>query len=291
MKTLQNVMQLNAISCLGFAALFIFAPSLVSSFLGEVPTIAVQIIGGGLLLNAIHLVFASQRSNISLQTVIYFAAGDILWFMATLFVLASGAFITTSAGIYAALAVAIVVATIGLAQIWTFAQVTASGDPSQSDEPNEWLLPSDLSRIGAIGPSWLGMKTWVKLWLFALNGVFLTVLIWWPSPLAKYTMAAFVASGPLLFAFMFKQRGLTRLLGIAHLVPWLPLLAYLALRLSSEVAGPQITMSDNPTLFGYACLLSTVIAICLAFDVYDVARWISGARGRLGSPSEIHSKT
>jgi hypothetical protein len=134
-----------------------------------------------------------------------------------------------------------------------------------------------------IGRSWLGMKTWVKVWLFVLNGVFLTAFAFSRDPIAFWTLAAYVASGPLLLAMMRAQGGLTRLLGVAHLVPWLPLVAYLGARLGTAAAGPRIVPAADPGLFAYVVVLLASVGVCLAFDVWDVVRWMRGERFVLGS--------
>jgi hypothetical protein len=145
-------------------------------------------------------------------------------------------------------------------------------------------LNAQLTTFQAIVVSWLAMKTWVKVWLFALNAVFIAAVLFWPEPLAKATILAYVASGPLLAAFMIGQRGLTRLLGIAHLVPWIPLALYVALRLTSDgLAGPRILPANDPALFAYAVLLLASLTVCLALDLWDVGRWFHGQRFRLGS--------
>jgi hypothetical protein len=127
------------------------------------------------------------------------------------------------------------------------------------------------------------MKTWVKVWLFALNGVFLAAFAFRHDPLAWWALTAYAASGPLLLAIAWRQRGLTRLLGIAHLVPWLPLVAYLLARVTTSAAGERITASSDPTLFGYVVVLLATVGVCLALDVLDVARWLWGERYVLGS--------
>jgi hypothetical protein len=134
-----------------------------------------------------------------------------------------------------------------------------------------------------IGRSWLGMKTWVKLWLFFLNGVFLAAFAFGYDPLAFWTLAAYGASGPLLVLMMRAQGGLTRLLGIAHLIPWVPLVAYLCGRLGTAALGPRLAPATDPGLFAYAVVLLAVVVVCLAFDVWDVVRWARGERFVLGS--------
>ncbi len=134
-----------------------------------------------------------------------------------------------------------------------------------------------------IGRSWLGMKTWVKVWLFFLNGVFLAAFAFAHDPVAFWTLTAYGASGPLLLVMMRVQGGLTRLLGIAHLIPWLPLVAYLIVRLSTSAFGPQIAAATDPTLFAYVAVLLASVGVCLGFDLWDTGRWLAGERFILGS--------
>jgi hypothetical protein len=134
-----------------------------------------------------------------------------------------------------------------------------------------------------IGRSWLSMKTWIKVWLFFLNFVFLLALAFLRDPIGSWTFFAYAASGPLLLAMMLWQRGLTRLLGLAHILPWVPLMIYLEARLTSGLAGTRVIASRDPELFSYVILLMTTVGVCLAFDFYDVYRWIRGERFVLGS--------
>jgi len=134
-----------------------------------------------------------------------------------------------------------------------------------------------------IGRSWMSMKTWVKLWLFFLNFVFLLALAFVRDPIGRWTFAAYAAAGPLLMVFMIRQRGLTRLLGLAHIIPWVPLLVYLSLRMTSHLVGPMLTKEEDPLLFSYVILVLASAGACLALDFYDVYRWLRGERFVLGS--------
>lgn len=137
------------------------------------------------------------------------------------------------------------------------------------------------STFQAIVASWLAMKTWVKIWLYFLNAVFLSAFAFWPSVESKVILAAFVASGPLLAFGMVRQRGLTRLLGLAHLIPWLPLVAYLAVRLAGDGAV------TDPALRLYMEVLLATVMLCLVADAYDVWRWYRGERFILGSDQAV----
>ncbi len=140
-----------------------------------------------------------------------------------------------------------------------------------------------------IAASWLSMKPWVKTWLFFLNAVFLSAFAFPEDPAPQWILLAYAASGPLLVWIMGKQRGLSRLLGVAHLVPWVPLLIYLVLRLTSNVAGPTVSFTVVPFLAGYLYLLLACLVVCLSLDAWDVVRYVRGERYVLGSPDAVRA--
>lgn len=276
MDVLRTALRVNAASCLPFGALFALMPAPVASFLGVSSAIAITIVGAALLVNGGHLLIASWRKRIRPLEVYYFSTGDLLWVTVTLALVASESLLTTTISVIVSLAVAAFVGSVGVIQLWALSK-------NRTPVPLDDRLPDHFSLASAIAASWLSIKSWVKYWLFALNAVFLLGLALWPDPLARYTLAAYVASGPWLVAIMIPQRGLTRLLGVAHLVPWIPLVAYLALRLGSDGVGPQLTFAAMPFQWAYAVALLSITSICLAIDIVDVWRWYRGERYRLGS--------
>jgi len=150
--------------------------------------------------------------------------------------------------------------------------------------PSSSHAQGEVSTGRRIQLSWLSMKPVVKVWLFFLNAVFLAALLFPLQPLTIGVLVAYVAAGPLLAAFMIRQRGLTRLLGVAHIVPWVPLAGYLLLRLAGDAAGPRLNLDTHGALYAYVLLLLGTVSICLAFDIYDVVRWLRGERFVLGTP-------
>ena len=110
-------------------------------------------------------------------------------------------------------------------------------------------------RLARIGYSWMALKTWVKVWLFFLNAVLFAAFAFTPDPLALATLASLPVTFVLLMVFALRMGGLNRLMGIGHLIPWLPLLAYLELRLVSDIAGPRIDPVSEPALFAWALVL------------------------------------
>lgn len=276
MKNLKMAFRLNAASCLVFGFLFVVMPGTVGNFLGVSSAMAVTIVGAALLVNGAHLLVASSRRHVRPLEVYYFSAGDLLWVNVTLMLAASESFLLTPISNVASLLVAAFVGSVGVLQLVALSKLTHEAN---SDD----TLPDHLPVATAIAASWVSMKTWVKYWLFALNAVFLGAVFILPDALARYTLMAYAASGPWLLAIMLPQRGLTRLLGIAHLVPWTPLLVYLALRLTSNSAGTQLSFAATPVQWTYAAVLIGVLGCCLVVDAVDVWRWIRGERYRLGS--------
>lgn len=115
------------------------------------------------------------------------------------------------------------------------------------------------------------MPLWVKLWLCVLNGVFLAAFAFWPAPIATLTLLSYIASGPLLLGMAAAQGGLTRALGITHLVAFTPLLVWLLPQ--AGINGPEAH---------YALSLSVSLIVCLGFDLSDLIRYLRGERQPLG---------
>ncbi len=256
MTSLKTVLRLNALSCLFFGAMFVFAPKSVPAALGHVPSGVLVTLGVVLLLNGAHLILAAQRRKPWVVEIIWFTLGDLAWWLMTMGIVASGFWITTPFGLWAAIIVATIVAVLGVLQMWALG--TGSSDRSSR------------AHFAAIVTSWLALPHWVKLWLALLNGVFFWVIIFAPETLSRMTLIAFVATGPLLMAQLAHDGGLRRILGLSHLVPWGPFLIWLPLQTSAE------------TLI-YTVPLFIVVLICLAFDVVDMILFWRGDRKVFGT--------
>lgn len=120
MPELKHVMRLNAVSCLVFGALFALVPGPVAAFLADhapAPGWLILAIGLALLLNGVHLAWASRIPVPPKGLVLYFSAGDFAWVIGSLALTASGLWITSTKGLVSALAVAVMVGLFGVAQI------------------------------------------------------------------------------------------------------------------------------------------------------------------------------
>ena len=120
MLSLKNVMGANAASCIVFGGLFVLHPSLVASFLGgasPAPQLYILILGILLILNGLHLLWASRAPLPRKKLILYFSTGDYLWVIGTIGLIVSGVWITTTAGVLVAIIVAVMVGLFGVLQM------------------------------------------------------------------------------------------------------------------------------------------------------------------------------
>jgi len=155
------------------------------------------------------------------------------------------------------LVVAFSVAIMGVTQLWLMAIHT-----KQRSSAEHWI---------AIKHSYCSMPTWVFVWMCFLNIYFLMSVWFWPDRLSVVILLGYVATGPLLAAQIAFDGGLRRILGLAHLIPWVPLLIWLTIHGGNHL---------------YVVTLIILLAVCLAFDVFDVWRFWRGDRNTFGQPKQ-----
>lgn len=256
MTSLRFLFGLNAASCLAFGITFILVPGAVSVFLGDLPTGVVRIVGLGLIVNGLHLAVASRRTVIHPVEVVYFSLGDLMWWLGSLLLIANGSWITTSSGVIATIVVACGVSGLGIVQLWMLG-LQANGRTSAQ----HWR---------SITQSFRALPMWIYIWMTFVNVAFLTAVVFWPDRMATVVLLGFVATGPLLAAQIAYDGGLRRILGLSHLVPWVPLLIWLIWHRQDHM---------------YVATLASLLAVCLILDVYDLWRFWRGDRAVLRSQS------
>jgi len=119
MFTLHNVMKLNALSCITFGIIFLAMPSTVTEFLSQnnqAPANVLMILGAGLILNGVHILWAARQATPQPLLVRYFSSGDFLWVVGSIGLLLSGTWITNTAGIISTVVVALMVGLFGALQ-------------------------------------------------------------------------------------------------------------------------------------------------------------------------------
>ncbi|GLQ35663.1 hypothetical protein GCM10007939_19460 [Amylibacter marinus] len=117
---LPYVLRANAASCALFGALFVIVGQASADFIGSPPVWMLQVLGGGLLINAAALTWTSTQAQPHRFSVLAFALGDLIWVLATAVILAGGFWITTPGGITWAVCVAVFVGVCGALQ-WMLA--------------------------------------------------------------------------------------------------------------------------------------------------------------------------
>lgn len=140
-----------------------------------------------------------------------------------------------------------------------------------------------LARLRDCATSFNALPTWVRIWVGGVLVPANTVPF-----LFLHTATGQAAAWAALFVavtnvpIMLQQRGMSRLMSVPHLLAWIPLVAWLALRF----AGPTPLSSAETAL---AWLLVIVNSLSLVFDVVDSWRWFAGARDIPGFPTNVSS--
>lgn len=115
---------------------------------------------------------------------------------------------------------------------------------------------------------------WVQIWLnVLLLGAFvlpLSFLFWRQSRIAGVVTLGAALLAAFAIMWMYDQMGYVKLLGLPHVILWTPVAVYLwrQIRRADMPAWPRRLMSIS----------LMIIAISLAFDYVDVARWVLGER-------------
>lgn len=110
----------------------------------------------------------------------------------------------------------------------------------------------------------MNLTTLSALVIFALNRA-----TWSSAAILLVANVAMVTT----MMWLYGQVGFVRLLGLPHLIFWIPLVAWFVFRLRR---GGLPRMALTATL-----ILTVTLSISLVFDAVDVARWLLGERASL----------
>ena len=139
-----------------------------------------------------------------------------------------------------------------------------------------------LDRILTIWRSYRSLPLWVQVWVggilvpanaaaFALTNT--------PSGHWAAWAAAFVVATNV--PIMWMEQGMSKLMSVPHLVAWIPLQVFLALRLTGAAGSAPLEQAE----FVLALMLLVVNGISLAFDALDSLKWWRGERHVPGHPA------
>jgi len=139
-----------------------------------------------------------------------------------------------------------------------------------------------LNRSLTIWRSYRSLPLWVQVWvggiLVPVNAAAF-VLTNTPSGYWAAWAAVFVVATNV--PIMWKEQGMSKLMSLPHLVAWIPLHAFLLLRLTGTVGAQPLS---HPELMLAAALLM-VNGISLVFDTLDSFKWWRGDRQVPGHPA------
>jgi hypothetical protein len=112
---------------------------------------------------------------------------------------------------------------------------------------------------------------WLQAWIYWMVFVNSASLLFVRRAEARFVLLAWVAN-LVTMDRLFEAFGYTRILGLAHVICWTPLVIYLFRRRAGFGEG---------AFGGWARWLLLTNAVSLAIDYVDVARWALGERGPL----------
>lgn len=123
-----------------------------------------------------------------------------------------------------------------------------------------------------------GTSDAVKMWMNWMGIVFIASLLFvWKHKTARYVLFVLVLTLPIGFGIWILT-GNIHLLGITHLVVWLPLAIYIySKELKSSDGTPFSARLKSPYMI-WLCLLFATIVVSLVFDVRDIALVLMGQK-------------
>ncbi|MFC3194114.1 hypothetical protein ACFODZ_07665 [Marinicella sediminis] len=124
MNNIRTILQLNALNCLLFGALFVFLPAQVSQFLSSshpMPELVMAILGVVLNLFGLLLLWLAKKPHINKGWVLMVAVADFSWVLFTVVLLLLQVWVTTVNGMTAAGLIAILVGWFGWLE-WQYHQ-------------------------------------------------------------------------------------------------------------------------------------------------------------------------
>lgn len=245
---------------------------------GPILEIVVMVLGGMLAIYCVALYAVAMQPQIPRPWVSIAILLDLGWVIGSILLLVSGWIEFAFQGVLLIAVVAAVVAGFALVQYRAVKRLPGARSIEQEIADSGPILR-------AIAGSWMSMQGWSKWWFLSVNAVFILGSIFYGQErVIAWVLITYITTLPFLLAIMIPQRGLSRILGLAYLVPWTPLLVYVLLHLvDNSILGPRIRATEQLLLFGYLVMLSATLGSCLVAGYYNVVRWLRGERYTMGS--------
>lgn len=116
----------------------------------------------------------------------------------------------------------------------------------------------------------LGYPLWLQAWIAWMGLVNLTAIVFLRHVQARWALAAF-GSAAIFMEILFRLNGFNRLLGLAHVVFWTPLVVYLVRE------RPRLEWGSAFSKWVTVLLATNLLS--LVIDYSDVIRYVVGDRG------------
>ncbi len=114
---------------------------------------------------------------------------------------------------------------------------------------------------------------WVYYWVMLMGAMFmLSIPFSLKNTQARLILLATLIFAPIIMMLLYAKFGYTRILGLGHIIAWIPVLYCLIKDRKSWQVGQ--------TLVGkWLALTVCIMLVSLVFDISDVARYVMGERG------------
>ncbi|WP_286742160.1 hypothetical protein [Aquabacterium sp. UBA2148] len=139
-----------------------------------------------------------------------------------------------------------------------------------------------LSRLFTIWHSYRSLPLWVQVWV---GGILVpanaTAFLLTDTPSGHWAAWAAVFVVATNVPIMWVEQGMSKLMSVPHLVAWIPLHVFLALRLTGSAGATPMDEAERVLII----VLLVVNGISLAFDLIDSLKWWRGDRHVPGHPA------
>ena len=128
--------------------------------------------------------------------------------------------------------------------------------------------PHNSDPFTAFWQSFVVLPLWVKLWVGLLSTVNMASLAFISQPSGSLIAALVFAGIGLSMIAAIYCGGLSRLVGLGHIIAWMPLIFML-------VFSPPLATGAHSA---YLTLLLVINTVSLVFDINDFRLWLAGER-------------